>query len=354
MLQQLNTVLACLSQPAFVRDRETIRLSNEAAARLGLLVGSDNIPVELPPVDSAGSSCSCCVGGLTWQAQIRPVEDLQLVILEQVDEADAAVIAAAARALREPLQQISMTASQLWPYLEEQEDEKIQRGTAAISRGVHRMLRAVWNLSDLHMPDQSRFMRRKRTECGAFLEDLSRRAEPLIRSAGRRLELEYPSQRGYATIDQMMVERALLNLLLNALQHTPEGGRIMLRGTWQKKLCCFTVENEGEPISESSLAGLFNRYKRPELALQTEGAGLGLSIVRTVAQTHGGSLLAQPRPEGGLLVSMRIERDEIRFGEDPVCSPVQIEWSGGFDRCLTELADALPDREFDSRGVDLL
>ena len=134
MLQQLNTVLACLSQPAFVRDRETIRLSNEAAARLGLLVGSDNIPVELPPVDSAGSSCSCCVGGLTWQAQIRPVEDLQLVILEQVDEADAAVIVAAARALREPLQQISMTASQLWPYLEEQEDEKIQRGTGCSGR----------------------------------------------------------------------------------------------------------------------------------------------------------------------------------------------------------------------------
>lgn len=352
MLQQLNTILACLNQPAFVRDETGICLVNAAAARLGLCVGTAQVPAELPAVGSDGCSVSCSVGGLSWQAQVRPLEQWQLVILEPVEACDAALVGAAARAMREPLQQLSVMTAKLWPYLEEQEDEQIQQGTASISRGIHRMLRAVWNLSELALPESAGLIRKKRVECRAFLEGLAAKVQPLVESTGRRLELICQNRRFYALMDAELIERALLNLLVNAVQHTPEGGCITLRGMAQQKRCCFTVENEGKVISEAELSGLFDTYRHPDLALQSAGAGIGLAVVRKAAQTHGGSLLAQPNPGGGLQLILSVEMAEITFGEDTVCSPVQVTWNGGYDRCMTEFADVLEDRWFDSRALD--
>lgn len=352
MLQQWNTVLACLDQPAFIRDASGIRLVNAAAARLGLQVGSDGIPAELPPVEQGPCSCSCRIGEQYWQVQVRDAQTLQLVMLQPLEIRAMEAASAAARALRDPLQQISVVTSKLWPYLEEQEDERIQQGTASITRGLHRLLRVVNNLTDLELQTDLPLLMKKRTLCNGFLTDFAEQVQPLVESTGRRMVLECPDRRFYALMDARMVERALLNLLLNAIQHTPEGGCITLRGSAQSKQCCFVVENEGDVIGEAALAGLFERYKRPELALQSPGAGLGLTVARNVALAHGGNLLARPNPAGGLCVVLTVEMAELRFGEEPVYSPVKIDRFGGFDNCLTELSDVLGDRWFDSRALD--
>jgi len=246
MLQQWNTVLACLDQPAFIRDASGIRLVNAAAARFGLQVGSDGIPAELPPVEQGPCSCSCRIGEQYWQVQVRDAQALQLVMLQPLETKAIEVASAAARELRDPLQQISVATSKLWPYLEEQEDERIQQGTASITRGLHRLLRVVNNLTDLELQTDLPLLMKKRTLCNGFLADFAEQVQPLVESTGRRMVLECPDRRFYALMDARMVERALLNLLLNAIQHTPEGGCITLRGSAQSKQCCFVVENEGD------------------------------------------------------------------------------------------------------------
>lgn len=100
--------------------------------------------------------------------------------------------------------------------------------------------------------------------------------------------------------DRLMFRRAVSNLLSNALRHAPEGGdvRVVISGSPQ-----FTevkVENTGEDIDPQVLPRLFDRFFRADparLHAMSNGAGLGLSITKAIAEAHGGT--ARVRSEHG-------------------------------------------------------
>ncbi|MGH2713117.1 MAG: sensor histidine kinase [Thermoleophilaceae bacterium] len=68
------------------------------------------------------------------------------------------------------------------------------------------------------------------------------------------------------------------------------------------------VENSGPPVDREAAARLAEPFERLQREADARGAGLGLSIVRAVSEAHGGSLLIEPRAEGGLVVSVRLPR----------------------------------------------
>jgi signal transduction histidine kinase len=90
--------------------------------------------------------------------------------------------------------------------------------------------------------------------------------------------------------DQNMLERAAINLLDNAVKYTPNGGRVIISVFTAQNRLYFQVEDTGGGIKPEDLRKLFQRHVRlrhPEHR-QVRGAGLGLFIVRTVANRHGG------------------------------------------------------------------
>ena len=96
-------------------------------------------------------------------------------------------------------------------------------------------------------------------------------------------------------IDPFWMNSALSNLLLNAVQHSPEKGRIWLKTKWTKdKHLLFSLKDEGSGISETFLGKVFEPFQslRNKSALPVEkGTGLGLSIAKTVVEKHGGKIL---------------------------------------------------------------
>ena len=68
------------------------------------------------------------------------------------------------------------------------------------------------------------------------------------------------------------------------------------------------VENSGPPVDLDAAARLAEPFERLARDADPRGAGLGLSIVRAVSEAHGGSLLIEPRAEGGLVVAVRLPR----------------------------------------------
>ena len=95
--------------------------------------------------------------------------------------------------------------------------------------------------------------------------------------------------------DPLMLRRAVSNLLSNALRHTPPGGQVSVRvESLPEARVRVSVENSGETIAPPDLARLFDRFYRadPSRQRQSEGAGLGLAIVRSIVQAHGGSVAA--------------------------------------------------------------
>jgi two-component system, NtrC family, sensor histidine kinase HydH len=88
-----------------------------------------------------------------------------------------------------------------------------------------------------------------------------------------------------ARIDPFQMQRALLNLVTNALDATPDGGRVVLGGTaLSDGGCDFWVENEGAPVSEEAVTRIFE----PFYTTKAGGTGLGLAIARAIAKAHGG------------------------------------------------------------------
>lgn len=100
--------------------------------------------------------------------------------------------------------------------------------------------------------------------------------------------------------DRLMFRRAISNLLSNALRHTPDGGGVKVIITESQRATEVTVENTGRDIDPRVLPRLFDRFYRAEPARshpESDGAGLGLSITKAIAEAHGGA--ANASSQGG-------------------------------------------------------
>ncbi len=118
------------------------------------------------------------------------------------------------------------------------------------------------------------------------------------------------------TGDPVLLERLTQNLLDNAIRYNlPEHGKITVTTDTVGDSAQLTVDNTGPPVPPYEVPSLFEPFRRlpttERLADSTtrstsRGAGLGLSVVRSVAHAHGGDVHASPRENGGLTVEVRI------------------------------------------------
>ena len=105
------------------------------------------------------------------------------------------------------------------------------------------------------------------------------------------------------TVHPNAVERAVGNLLVNAAKFDPDGTapiEIESRGG------VIRVSDRGPGVPPEDLERIFDRFHRSEASRGLPGSGLGLAIVRDVAARHGGTVTADPRPGGGLVVTLAL------------------------------------------------
>src|SRR5262245_3963590 len=105
--------------------------------------------------------------------------------------------------------------------------------------------------------------------------------------------------------DPILLERVVLNLIQNGIRHSEPGGWVSVT-TGPNGL---VVGNTGPVVPGYEVDSLFEPFRRlpPPRAVQHRGIGLGLSIVRSIVIAHGGSVTVEPRPDGGLDVTVRLD-----------------------------------------------
>ena len=101
--------------------------------------------------------------------------------------------------------------------------------------------------------------------------------------------------------DSHLLERALNNLIDNAVRHTPSGGEILDPGNSDETCVTFMIQDTGEGFSEEDFQRVFEPLYRGEASRNrsTGGAGLGLTISQRIIRQHGGELVVGNHPEGG-------------------------------------------------------
>jgi signal transduction histidine kinase len=105
-----------------------------------------------------------------------------------------------------------------------------------------------------------------------------------------------------AVVDPVRIRQAVENLVSNALAHTPRGGLVLVRASAavEGECVCVAVQDTGPGFD----AGLLPRLFEPFITGTGHGAGLGLAIVRAVAEAHGGTAVAENPPGGGARVTI--------------------------------------------------
>ena len=108
--------------------------------------------------------------------------------------------------------------------------------------------------------------------------------------------------------DRARLKQVVVNLLDNAIKYTPEGGAIRLSVRAEEGQALFEVVDTGLGIDEESLPFIFDRFFRSNQVRFSErsGAGLGLSIVRSICTAHGGTVTAENQQASGCCLTVRL------------------------------------------------
>jgi signal transduction histidine kinase len=123
---------------------------------------------------------------------------------------------------------------------------------------------------------------------------------PRFRDKGVSLHDECGDAVAVVHVDRDRLQQVLGNLLDNALRHTPAGGRVSLAWSYDGDRVAITVTDNGAGLAAADLEQIFERFHRLSDARDADGggSGLGLTIARALAQSHGGDLTAHSAGPG--------------------------------------------------------
>jgi signal transduction histidine kinase len=179
-------------------------------------------------------------------------------------------------------------------------------------RNTRNAARLVQSLGELAQLDEPQFaLKRERLDVAELLGDIALRFEPRAAAQGVTLALEPPGDEpAVAALDVELFERAVANLVDNALKFSAAGSRITLGVRHDGNAVRISVADTGAGIAEADLPHLFDRFyqSRQSVAPATGegGKGLGLAIVKRIAELHGGSVAVQSRPGRGTMVTLSL------------------------------------------------
>jgi len=181
-----------------------------------------------------------------------------------------------------------------------------ERYLAIVTEETHRLEQIIGDLLDLaRLAGGGTAIRRERVDVDALFSRVSARHEREL--AERRIRLVQRAEPGAEHVvgDRDRLEQALQNLAANALRHTPDGGEITLSSAAVADGIVLTVRDTGPGIPPEHLPLIFDRFYKVDASRKAAGgSGLGLSIVKTIVERHGGSITA--RNDGGAVFEIRL------------------------------------------------
>ncbi len=261
------------------------------------------------------------------------------------------VLPSVAAAIRKPLVDVFEAMDQLIPVLEEMENESYQAMSAQLRRAIYRIFRLSTNMMDYPMyVHKKRPLYFEKVKLDDYFAEKFDEIESLCEGCNIHLKTELLLRQYNGYLDQQQAYRLLLNLVSNAIAATTPGGTVTLKVEARGQLLKLKMEDCGTGMESQILSTMFKRFEHG--ALHQKGgvsAGFGLPLAREIAIAHGGTLMVNTAPGQGTTVVATLKLD--RGGDDVCAKQTKVDYVGGHIIWAVEMAELLPDGDYDSRAL---
>ena len=214
--------------------------------------------------------------------------------LAQADRRKDEFLATLAHELRNPLAPMRNVLEVL--NLAQLDDPQLNWAREVLGRQVSHMTHLVDDLMEVSRITQGRMqLRRQSVELAPLLEMALHSVASLADQAGHTVQVDQPDEPIWLDADATRLSQMIANLLTNAVKYTPAQGHIWLSVARADGEVVITVRDSGIGIAPEHLQTVFDMFSQLEPALSRAqgGLGIGLSLVRGLAQLHGGSVSAR-------------------------------------------------------------
>lgn len=235
---------------------------------------------------------------LNFQQETLRKEANRAEILRRTDELRSALLSSVSHDLRTPLAAIKASAESLLQDDVPWSEEDRQGFAAAIVRESDRLNRLVANLLDMSRIEGGALRPQYDWyDVGELVREVISRLRPALQ--GRRVELSIADGLPPVSIDYLMIDQVVTNLIENAVKYTPSGTPLDVRIQRVDDQIRVEIVDHGPGIPPSKRATVFDKFYRIEAKSQVRGSGLGLAVSKGLVEGHDGHIWVEETPGGG-------------------------------------------------------
>ena len=208
------------------------------------------------------------------------------------------LLASISHDLRTPLAVIAGAGSTLAEHGDTLSPQRRVELARSIERKARDMSELVSNVLDLVRLESGHVALRRDWQT---VDDLAGAALGRLEAslAGHVVEVSVPADLAPVYVDAALAVEVFVNLLENAAKYTPPGTHVWITGAVEGDFARVIVEDDGPGLPPGDPARLFDKFQRGRTESSVSGAGLGLTICRSIVVAHGGTIAAAARPGGG-------------------------------------------------------
>jgi signal transduction histidine kinase len=186
-----------------------------------------------------------------------------------------------------------------------------RRYLAIVEEETHKLEAVIGDLLDVaRLEGGGERLKTEAVDVRELFERVADRHRPVICERRLTLDIRVDDRTPRVSGDRARLEQALQNLAANAIRHTPDGGRVLLQAAPDDRRVKISVIDTGPGIPPEHLPHIFDRFYKVDASRAgtpiASGSGLGLSIVRAIANRHDGDVRASNAPGGGALFELWI------------------------------------------------
>lgn len=216
----------------------------------------------------------------------------------QLNELKSRFVSMASHEFRTPLSTILSSVTLVSRYTELQQKEKRDKHIQRIRGAVKNLTGILNDFLSLDKLETGNVSSHPETlHLPELLQDLQEEMQE-IAAKGQTVHLDFKGKES-VTLDGKMLRNILINLISNAIKYSPEGGQIDIEARSENGNLRFSVRDQGIGIPEADQKHMFERFFRASNAINIQGTGLGLNIVKRYLDLMGGSIFFESRPGAG-------------------------------------------------------